>query len=221
MPTDAAHDLGPVGRVGTGAQRGIEVVAGPVEESSPRSVVMDAALVCFGRWGVAKSTLDDIARESGISRATVYRLFSGGKPALVDAVAARELARLAAAVRLEIDASENVQDAVVAGVVTASRCIADHAALNHLLKHERAAILPFIAFDRLEPALLLARTDLAPAMERFVDRSLAEEIVEWCTRIVLSLNFSPSAVDPTSEAQVASLVGQFLAPGLLAATTTP
>ena len=221
MPTDAAHDLGTAGRVDAGAAPGIAAVVGAAEESSPHSIVLDAALVCFGRWGVAKSTLDDIARESGVSRATVYRLFPGGKPALVDAVAARELARLAAAVRVEIDASENVQDAVVAGVVTASRCIADHAALNHLLKHERAAILPFIAFDRLEPALLLARTELAPSMQRFVDRSLAEEIVEWCTRIVLSLNFSPSAVDPTSEAQVASLVGQFLAPGLLAPAANP
>lgn len=46
-------------------------------------LVVDAALACIGRWGLAKTTLDDIAREAGISRATVYRRVPGGKAGLV------------------------------------------------------------------------------------------------------------------------------------------
>ncbi|MEA2588672.1 MAG: hypothetical protein QOH66_1599, partial [Actinomycetota bacterium] len=45
--------------------------------------VIDAALRCIARWGIAKTTLDDIAREASCSRATIYRLFPGGKDALL------------------------------------------------------------------------------------------------------------------------------------------
>ena len=45
-----------------------------------RGRIRDAALVCIGRFGLAKTTVDDIAREAGCSRATLYRYFDG-KPA--------------------------------------------------------------------------------------------------------------------------------------------
>ena len=35
--------------------------------------IRHAALVCVGRFGLAKTTVDDIAREAGCSRATLYR----------------------------------------------------------------------------------------------------------------------------------------------------
>src|SRR4029453_18900583 len=53
--------------------------------------ILDAAKSCCERWGFAKVTIDDIAAESGVSRATLYRLFPGGKDVLVDALRVREL----------------------------------------------------------------------------------------------------------------------------------
>ena len=44
--------------------------------------VLDAAKLCCERWGLAKVTIDDIATEAGVSRATLYRLFPGGKDVL-------------------------------------------------------------------------------------------------------------------------------------------
>ena len=32
--------------------------------------LIDATLICLARWGVAKTTLDDVARQAGCSRAT-------------------------------------------------------------------------------------------------------------------------------------------------------
>jgi len=37
---------------------------------------MDAAEACFDKYGIAKTTMDDIAKEAGVSRPTVYRHFS-------------------------------------------------------------------------------------------------------------------------------------------------
>ena len=45
--------------------------------SPQASRVLDAALTCVARVGLAKTTLDDVAREAGCARATVYRCFSG------------------------------------------------------------------------------------------------------------------------------------------------
>ena len=56
------------------------VPSGPAVSSEDR--VLDAAKRCCERWGMAKVTVDDIAAEAGISRATLYRLFPGAKEVL-------------------------------------------------------------------------------------------------------------------------------------------
>ena len=55
--------------------------------------LLDAACTCIARVGVAKTTLDDVAREAGCSRATLYRYFPG-KQQLLGALVAREAASL-------------------------------------------------------------------------------------------------------------------------------
>ena len=45
----------------------------------PRLRVLEGAYECIARRGMAKTTVDDVAAASGISRATIYRIFPGGK----------------------------------------------------------------------------------------------------------------------------------------------
>src|ERR1700730_12748438 len=66
--------------------------AGPLADR-----VLDAALACVARVGVAKTTLDDVAKEAGCARATVYRCFPG-RQALMRAVLDREVGVLGARV---------------------------------------------------------------------------------------------------------------------------
>ena len=77
---------------------------------SPEQRIVDAALRCICRWGVAKTALDDAAREAGCSRATVYRLFPGGKDGLMEAVARTEIARFFAAVADRLAAAATLED---------------------------------------------------------------------------------------------------------------
>ena len=53
--------------------------------------MLDAAKACCERWGIDKVTIDDIAAAAGVSRATLYRMFPGGKDVLFDALRVREL----------------------------------------------------------------------------------------------------------------------------------
>ena len=57
----------------------------------PRRAFSTPAKSCCERWGIAKVTIEDIAAEAGVSRATLYRLFPGGKDVLFDALRVREL----------------------------------------------------------------------------------------------------------------------------------
>ena len=114
-------------------------------ESSPAEPdSIDAALRCIARWGVAKTTLDDVAREAGCSRATVYRVFPGGK----DEPARRPPSRrgrplLRPSARRRSTRADDLEDLLVAGITDGRpRTSRDHAALQFLLAHEPELVLP-------------------------------------------------------------------------------
>src|SRR6266480_1948546 len=86
-----------------------------------------ATLACVARHGLAKTTVDDVAREAGCARATLYRYF-GGKRELVRITVAHEAARIAADVRAAGDAEPTLEDAVVAMSVRAARELREHQA---------------------------------------------------------------------------------------------
>src|SRR2546423_4480675 len=108
----------------------------PSDPSSPEERVVDAALRCIARWGVAKTTLDDVAREAGCSRATVYRLFPGGKDGLIDTVVHLEVKRCLEALAAELAAATDLEDLLVRGIAHASRTLREHAALQFVLAYE-------------------------------------------------------------------------------------
>jgi AcrR family transcriptional regulator len=55
---------------------------------SPHDRILDAAERCFERWGAAKTSIDDVAAEAGLSRATVYR-YIGNRSELITALGIR------------------------------------------------------------------------------------------------------------------------------------
>src|SRR5256885_28246 len=45
----------------------------PSDAQAAKDRLMEAAEACFDKYGVAKTTMDDIAKVAGVSRPTVYR----------------------------------------------------------------------------------------------------------------------------------------------------
>lgn len=187
----------------------------------PHETVTDAALACFSRWGVAKTTLDDIAREASCSRATVYRLFPGGKEVVLDAVAGRELARFFEGLGAEIDrVAADLEELLVAGVTYTTRAIRDHGALQFLLAHEPEVVLPLVAFDRLDVVLDHAAAFCAPWLEPHVGTEWAPRAGEWIARMVLSYSLVPAeGFDLATEVDARRFVRTFVMPGLTAPTS--
>jgi len=185
-------------------------------ELSPQAGrVLDAALKCIARVGLAKTTLDDVAREAGCARATVYRCFAN-KQLLLTALVSREAFALRDAIAEAAAPHESFDDAVTAAVVTAARFLTGHEALAFVCAHEPEVLLPFLAFEREDAVLRDAAVLVAPAFARFCDATTAERLGEWLARTALSYLCNPSAnFDIADPASVRVLVGEFIVPGFV------
>lgn len=177
--------------------------------------IIDATLRCVARWGVAKTTLDDVAREAGCGRATIYRTFAGGKAALLNAVVQRETARLLAAVDGAAGAAATLEDVVVAGAVAASRFLVGHEPLRFLLEHEPDAVLPLVAFDRLRDLFTIAARAAQPHLARFLPDEETARAAEWVVRAVLSYSLNPvEGVELTEEDGARRFLTTFVLPAI-------
>jgi AcrR family transcriptional regulator len=171
----------------------------------------------MARQGIAKTTVDDIARAAGLSRATVYRTFPGGKEGILSAVVETEVARLFAALAVAMGEASDLEDVLVAGMVESARRLRAHGALAYLLAHEPGAVLPYLTFGQLDRVLMVAGDLAAPFFARWLEPAQASRAAEWAVRIVLAYCAGPPAGTDLAEPDDArGLVRAFVLPGILA-----
>jgi AcrR family transcriptional regulator len=181
--------------------------------------ILDGALACVARVGVAKTTLDDVAREAGCARATVYRSFPG-RQALFRAMLEREVVALADRLLAAADDAGELADAVVAVIRQGARTFHTHPALGFVIAHEPEIIAPALSFEQGSALLRIAAELVAPAFTRFLPHDRAERLGEWITRLTLSYLCNPSEhVDLDDPAQVRDLVDAFVLPGFNRSST--
>jgi AcrR family transcriptional regulator len=178
--------------------------------------ILAATAVCVAADGLRATSIDDIAEAAGCARATIYRLFPGGRAGLLAAAAELQIASVLEAAGAAADAEHDLADSVTAAVHAASTTLAGHTALQRLLAEEPGAVLPFISFDRLGPLLAQAASWGAQHFRRFLTDDEAEIAGEWVARVVLVHLRSPgSPTDTTDRAAVHRIVEEFLLPGLV------
>lgn len=179
--------------------------------------IVDGALTCIARQGIAKTTVDDVARAAGCSRATVYRVFPGGKDEVLAAAAETEVARFFSSLAVDIGAADDVEAVLVTAIVEAATAVAAHRPLAYLLEHEPELVLPHLAFGRMDGLLRQVATFAAPFLGRFMGHDEADRVAEWTTRVVLSYLVCPAdGVELTDPASVRRLVRLFLLPAVAA-----
>jgi AcrR family transcriptional regulator len=181
-----------------------------------RQEVVEATYACVARWGISKTTVEDAAREAGVSRATVYRLFPRGREELIDAVVA--WATLEFFVRLyeEVHDAATLEEVMERGIVFAHRAILEHEVLQRVLQTEPEKLLPALTVESNR-----IRSGIAAFLVPYLDqRGLAEgvdpdEASDFLARMLLSYMGGPGRWDLEDPAQVARLVRSELLAGVV------
>ena len=89
----------------------------PGNEDELRSRILDAADACISRYGVQKTTIDDVAKKARVARATLYKYVPGGRDELVLAVLLREAERNIDVVLTAMQRADTLEDSLTAGVL--------------------------------------------------------------------------------------------------------
>ncbi len=189
------------------------VVTTPAQER-----VLDAALDLVARWGLTKTTLGDVARTAGTSRATLYRAFPGGRDQLVDLLGQREVARFLEVVAEAFDAAPDLTAALADGLHAAATHLEGHAPARFVLEHEPELAIPVLGFAQMDRLLRVTRLVLGPHLVVHLDPGHADRAgwaVEWIARMFLSgLVTSTSAFDLTDADVCRRLVDRYIVPAL-------
>ncbi|OBJ01202.1 TetR family transcriptional regulator, partial [Mycobacterium alsense] len=153
-----------------------------------------SAFECFGKQGLQKATIVDIARRAGVSRSTIYEYFSD-KAAIVEACAEHASERFYREMTKAMDRGSSLEDKLsrAAVFVTQARRVIssekyfDEDAVSLLLTKD-AAVLLRECVDFFAPHLSAAR--LTGEVRKDLD---VEAAGEWFARILFSLFSTPSS----------------------------
>jgi AcrR family transcriptional regulator len=88
----------------------------PNDSQAAQAHFLDAAEACFERYGVSKTTMEDIAKMAGVSRPTVYRHFAD-RETLIVAVVMRRARSLIAKAQAFIRRQGTFEDQLVEGLL--------------------------------------------------------------------------------------------------------
>ncbi len=144
--------------------------------SSAEDRVLDAAKRCCERWGLDKVTIDDIANDSGVSRATLYRLFPGGKDVLFEALRVRELDEFFTVLRAEVEGAGSFEDLIVRTVVCATRELRADEHLALMLGSEPGETLSQLTVDGLPRIIRVASAYLVPLVSPYLEPDERDQV---------------------------------------------
>ncbi|GAA1805553.1 TetR/AcrR family transcriptional regulator [Actinomadura chokoriensis] len=191
------------------------LTAGP--DSEPQTDrILDAALRSFEAYGPRRTTMDDVARESGLGRATIYRRFPT-KGDLVTGVLLREARRFFAELDDAVAALPTLEERLVEGFAVALRIGREQRLVNRLMVVEPELILPHSTV-KAGPLLAAARGYIAGRLRTAQRLGAApadvdpEVVAEILVRLTHSLVLTPEGHIPLDEEGARAFARRYLLP---------
>jgi AcrR family transcriptional regulator len=186
-----------------------------MEDSRQR--IVEATYACVARRGLAKTTVEDVAREAGMSRATVYRAFPGGRDELISATVAWATLDFFGRLYQRIQGAASLEEMMERGIMFAYRSIVEHEVLQRVMQTEPDKLLPSLTVESNRIRAGIAAV-FAPYLEK---RGLAPGVdladaADFLARMVLSYMSAPGRWDLEDPEQVARLVRSELLAGIVA-----
>jgi AcrR family transcriptional regulator len=184
-----------------------------------RDRLLEAAYACIARFGLGKTTVEDVAKQSGISRATIYRHFPGGRDELLQATVAFEIGRFFVALGDRVRDAPDLAELLRLGLEFAHQAVLQHEVLRKMLATEPERLLPLLTTESTKSLPFIA-SFLMPYLERerrrggLRDGVDVERAADYLARGILSLIGTPGRWDFDDDEQVRDLVRHELLGGI-------
>jgi AcrR family transcriptional regulator len=206
--------------------RATDRVGEPAPAGSPatRERILLAAHDTMRRFGIRRTTMEDVARRANMSRAAVYRYFPD-KPALVDAVLIHNGHLVREQLTTRLQGARSFADKCVLAAQFGQRMPVDGLllALNETEPETLALLLTTGAAPFLERAARFWLPHVTDAQERGEVRSDldARGTAEWVARSIYALSVIPTITfDRRDPEALERFVRTYIAGGLAAAEPT-
>lgn len=184
--------------------------------SEPEIAVLEAVKTCCERWGIDKTTIDDIAKESGISRASLYRMFPGGRDVIFEAHRVYELDEFFSTLLAEVVDYRTTVDPTLHGLLArtvsvAMRELSTDQHLAAMLASEPGEVINELTVAGMPRIIRVATTYMTPLVDEYLPRREARALIELTVRLVISYFLAPSDhVDLCDEAQAYRFIEPFI-----------
>lgn len=175
--------------------------------------MLEAVQTCVERWGIDKVTADDIAKESGVSRATLYRMYPGGKDVIYEALRVYELDHLFGVLLANIGGARNLEDLLVSAVTSATVELRNNKHLAIMLASEPGAVVGELTVEGLPRIVRVSSSYLVPFVDRFLPPDQSRWLIDVVVRLVISYFLSPDeSVDLGDEESARAFLAPFVPP---------
>lgn len=193
-------------------------------DEAARERLLDAAESCFERFGLRKTTIEDVAREAKVSRSTVYRYFEGRSDLLVAAYL-RESEGIFDKTRRLMQQPGHFADRVVEAIMRSIDAVEAGRYLPLMFSPDGAllaskAITASTEFHRRARATMGPFFDAAKATGEVPEGMELDDFIEWHTRIIFSFTMLDSPI-PRDRADRHRLIATFVKPALTAGPASP
>lgn len=182
-------------------------------EDEVRRRILGAAFECACRFGLARTTMADVAREARLSRQTLYRYFPS-RHGLILALVLREERALIETVRRAMQSHAELEPAMRAAFAACLHAMRAHPLLDKVLASEPHELLPYLTTEANPVLEMSMRIMDQVAAERAPDVPvrIRYRFNETCARVMTSYAITPPADDPnTVAAELAELFCRGLA----------
>jgi len=181
-----------------------------------RTRLLLATYSCIAERGLGATSLEDAARAAGVSRATLYRYFPGGREELLGAVITWETLRFFQRLAEAVADAPDLETLLCDGMLFAHRAIAEHQVLQRILGTEPELLTPQLTVDAPRVIYLLRSFFLGRFAGYELPAGLShEEAADYVARMVLSFIASPGRWDLSDPGQVRELVRSEILAGLM------
>ena len=127
-----------------------------------------------------------------MSRATLYRMFPGGKDILFEALRVRELEDFFTRLSAHLDGAVDFEDLLVRCVMHATHELRSDQHLSLMLASEPGDTLGQLTVDGVPRIIRVATVFLAPLVDGYMPMSEGARLVELLARLVISYFLAPS-----------------------------